>query len=291
VNASPPRLFAGTDLVARIERAERSLIAESTTAAMSRDPSDAFFVMPLGGGVAAWAGAGSPLTKVVGMGFDGPLDEHALARVEAAYAERGSPMQVELSTAADPAIGALLTRRGYVLTGFENVLALTLVAGRPAHVAPGVEIRESPPAEFDRWLDVVVTGFATPDLQGVAAHEEFPRDVIERAMRDLVAAKGFVRSTALRDGVVAGGGSLRQCDGVAQLCGAATLPAHRRHGVQSALLEARLAMAAAAGCNLAVVTTQPGSKSQQNVQKLGFELVYARAVLVRPPPSATRDGA
>jgi hypothetical protein len=30
-----------------------------------------------------------------------------------------------------------------------------------------------------------------------------------------------------------------------------------------------------------VVTTQPGSKSMQNVQKLGFDLLYARAILVR----------
>jgi len=69
--------------------------------------------------------------------------------------------------------------------------------------------------------------------------------------------------------------------GVAQLCGAATVPAYRRRGIQSSLLEARLAAAAAAGSEVAVVTTQPGSKSQQNVQRQGFELVYARAVLVR----------
>jgi len=31
------------------------------------------------------------------------------------------------------------------------------------------------------------------------------------------------------------------------------------------------------------VTTQPGSKSQQNVQLAGFELVYSRAVLVLQP--------
>ena len=40
-------------------------------------------------------------------------------------------------------------------------------------------------------------------------------------------------------------------------------------------------MAAASGSEVAVVTTQPGSKSQQNVQRQGFELVYARAILVR----------
>jgi hypothetical protein len=68
--------------------------------------------------------------------------------------------------------------------------------------------------------------------------------------------------------------------GVAQLTGAATVPAHRRHGVQTALLAARLADAARTGCDIAVVTTQPGSKSQQNVQRQGFDLLYTRAVLV-----------
>jgi hypothetical protein len=59
--------------------------------------------------------------------------------------------------------------------------------------------------------------------------------------------------------------------------------AHRRRGVQTALLSARLAGAAAAGCDIAVVTTQPGSKSQQNVQRRGFDLLYTRAVLVKQP--------
>jgi hypothetical protein len=38
-----------------------------------------------------------------------------------AFAERGAPVQVELSYLADPQIGALLTRRGYTLENFENV--------------------------------------------------------------------------------------------------------------------------------------------------------------------------
>ena len=63
----------------------------------------------------------------------------------------------------------------------------------------------------------------------------------------------------------------------------ATAPAHRRRGVQTALLSARLADAAAAGCDIAVATTQPGSKSQQNVQRQGFDLLYTRAILVKQP--------
>jgi len=86
---------------------------------------------------------------------------------------------------------------------------------------------------------------------------------------------------------VAGGASLRIADGVAQLCGAATLPEHRRRGVQTSLLAARLEEARRAACDVAVVTTQPGSKSQQNVQRRGFDLLYTRAVLLLSPPSPT----
>ena len=67
------------------------------------------------------------------------------------------------------------------------------------------------------------------------------------------------------------------------------MPAHRRRGVQTALLSARLADAAAAGCDIAVITTQPGSKSQQNAQRRGFDLLYTRAILVRFQPAGTPD--
>jgi N-acetylglutamate synthase-like GNAT family acetyltransferase len=120
-----------------------------------------------------------------------------------------------------------------------------------------------------------------PDTEGVPSHEEFPRELIENAERDLVAA-GATPYLALRDGAVAGGASVRLAeDGVAQFTGAATLPAHRRCGVQTALLAARAADAAAAGCDIAVVTTQPGSRSQHNVQRRGFDLLYTRAILVK----------
>ena len=130
------------------------------------------------------------------------------------------------------------------------------------------------------WLDVVADGFAHPDVEGLPQHEEFPRDVIERAERDFTVA-GVVRYVALRDGEIAGGASLRIADGVAQFAGSATAPAHRRRGVQSAMLSARLADAAAAGCDIGVVTTLPGSKSQENVQRRGFDLLYTRAILVK----------
>ena len=275
-------LFCDTGMAGRIERAEAQLIAKAGEAARRRGGDAAGFVLPVAGGVASFAEEGSPFNKVAGLGFGGVPSAAALDELERAFAALGAPVQIELAHLAGSAIGALLTGRGSRLVSFENVLVLSLAA-EPERVTPaGVEVRPSGDGEFGAWLDVVADAVAHPDAQGVPSHEEFPREVVVRAERDLAAA-GAVRYAALRDGVIVGGASFRLAEGIAQLTGAATAPAHRRQGVQTALLSARLADAAAAGCGIAVVTTQPASKSQQNVQRRGFDLLYTRAILVKQP--------
>ena len=274
-------LFADVVLAARIERAECRLLADCAAAAARRRPDSRAFVQELAGGVVIYAGPDSPFNKLAGLGFEGALDEERLAEVERAFAERGAPAQAEVAVLGDPFVSALLTRRGYVLENFENVLGLRLPAANLPDIGAGIGVSVADETDHDAWLDVIVAGFASPDTQGVPSHEAFSREVMDRDIGDMVTASGFVRYLAYRDGVVGGGASLRLWDGVAQLCGAATAPAHRRRGLQTALLAARLADAARQGCDIAVVTTQPGSKSQQNVQRQGFELLYTRAILVR----------
>lgn len=275
-------LFCDTALARRIERAETQLVAEASGAALRRRADDAGFVIPVAGGVASFAEAGSPYNKVAGLGFGGVPSPATWAEIERAYAAVGAPVEVELAHLADPAIGAVLTGRGYRLLLFDNVLGRVLRGGPERVTPPGVEVRPSGEEEFESWLDVVLDGFAHPDTQGVPWHDELPREVMAGAGRDF-SAVGGIRYIALRDGVIAGGARLRMADGVALLAGATTSPAHRHRGVQTALLSARLADAAAAGCDIAVVTTGPGSKSQQNVQRQGFDLLYTRATLVRQP--------
>jgi ribosomal protein S18 acetylase RimI-like enzyme len=275
-------LFCDTALAARIERAEVQLIARASDAARARRGDAVGFARPVAGGVASFAEPDSPFNKVAGLGFAGTPTVAELDAIERAFAEHAAPVQIELANLADPAIGALLTERGYRLVSFENVLGRSLADPPEPVAAPGVEVRRSGDGELDVWIDVVVEGVAHPDEEGVPSHEAFPRDAVERAELDFVAA-GIVRYIALLDGVVAGGGSYCVAEGIAQLTGAATAPAYRRRGVQSALLAARLADAAAAGCDVAVVTTQPASRSQHNVQRRGFDLLYTRAVLVKEP--------
>jgi len=272
-------LFCDTDLAARIERVEVQLIALSNEAARRR-ASTAGFVIPVAGGAASFAGEGSPYNKVVGLGFGGVPDAAALDEIERAFAAFGAPVQVELAHLADPAILAMLAVRGYRLESFENVLGRALTDEPERVMPPGVEVRLSTEDESEAWLDAVAEGSVHPDPQGVPWHEEFSREAIIAAEQDSAAA-GDVRYAALRDGIIVGGATMRIADGVAQLTGAATVPAHRRRGVQTALLSTRLADAAAAGCDVAVIITQPGSKSQQNAQRQGFDLLYTRAVLLK----------
>ena len=274
-------LFCDTALAGRIELAEAQLIARASEAARRR-AGTAGFVIPVAGGAASFAEPGSPFNKVAGLGFAGVPDVSGLDEVERAFAACAAPVQVELAHLAEPAIGNLLTGRGYHLESFENVLGRALT-GEPARVTPAeIQIRASDESEFEDWLDVTADAVAHPDADGLPWHEEFAREAVIAAERDLAEA-GVVRYTALRNGIIAGGATMRIANGIAQLTGAATAPAHRRRGVQTALLSARLADAAAAGCDIAVITTQPGSKSQQNAQRQGFDLLYARAVLVKHP--------
>jgi ribosomal protein S18 acetylase RimI-like enzyme len=226
---------------------------------------------------------------VIGIGFRGPVPEAALTALERAYDECAAPVRVELATSADNAAARMLSRRGYQLIGFEHVLVFNLRHRMEDRSKAGDAIVVAPATTGDAsvWADAVATGFAHPDDRPYGeATETFTRDMIARVMVDMFDMSGFRAYLARIDGIVVGGAGMRVADGIAQLCGAATLPDFRRRGVQNALLATRLALAAVEGCDVAVVTTEPASRSQQNAERQGFALAYARAILVRDAASA-----
>jgi hypothetical protein len=284
-------LFADIALARRIESAEARLSDGVARLVARARPGARGFVEAVGGGVAVYGGPASPFNKLIGAGFEGDPDPVRLSEVERAYFDRGSPVQAEVATLASPSFHAALTRRGYVLQGFENVLGLALEAVVDGPRGQGIDVGVAPCAagDFPLWLDLVVTGFEHPDATGAGSGVPAPpREVLVQVMTDMAAAPGFHRYVARLEGEPAGGAAMRLDEaGVAQLAGAATLPAFRRRGVQRALLAARLAAARRAGCDLAVVTTQPGTQSQVNAERQGFRLLYARAILVKdaPPPA------
>lgn len=275
-------LVADIALAERIECAEASICADFARAL--RD-SSRVLVEPIAGGFAVYAGPGAPMNKVVALGLEEPLPDEAIARVETLWHARREPVRVELAELARPDVGTALTGRGYRLIGFEDVMGLSLIEPHPSRAEPpalrGLSIERSAHVDVTDWVEVTVNGWMHLDGTGTGPEESFSREALEDMMRDFVRPAAVQRYLARLDGVPVAAASIRLYDGLAQLCGATTLPAFRRRGIQTALLAARLRDARDAGCDLAVVTTAPGSKSQANARRQGFQQLYARAVLVR----------
>jgi GNAT superfamily N-acetyltransferase len=280
-------MFATPDLAARIDRAEARMCASIAEAVARRAPGLRSAVYDVAGGKAVFAGPHSPTNKMIAVGFEGLPDTADLDRIEREFADRGATLQAEVSTLADPELHGCLTRRGYQPRGFENVLGHPLAD--PARTLPPsavagaghILLEGAQPEVMPLLLDVLVTAFTTPDIGGVGGDQLPPADAIRESLVHTMSVSGFEGFAARIDGEIAGAATLRIDREVAQFCGAGTLPRFRRRGVQTALLRARLARARAAGCSVAVVTTQPASKSQQNVQREGFALLYARQLLVK----------
>ncbi len=278
--------FADQDLARRVEGGWVCLGVENAQALARIDPMSGATALPVGGGYAIFMGAGSPLSQVIGLCLHGPVAESELEQVESLYRDRDTPIQLELSSLADPTLLGLLSSRGYRPAEQTHVLVRPIGPGetdgrRAASRATdraddaGGDIAVAPirPDEVETWAEAVLRCF----FPG-------PQDLPERlkegaiAMATLPIVSGWL---ARADGRIAGGGALAVCNGLALICGDGTLPDFRNRGVQAALLRARLERARAEGCDLAVICTQPGSRSQHNAERQGFQVVYARTLMTR----------
>lgn len=217
------------------------------------------------------------MNKVIGVFASVPSPEE-FANIENHYRSRSEPVRMEVSTLANPDIGRTLTERGYRLLGFENVLGQELQAGEFLPRS-GIGVERVTEGELAEWSRIIIDGFARPDDTGIVI-DSFPREVIEQVMSDFLRIEGLTRYRATRNGIVAGGASMRIDGNIALMTGAATLAEHRRQGVQGALLSQRLRDAISMGARTAIITTSGGTRSQANAMRAGFSLLYSRAILV-----------
>ncbi len=279
--------FADRDLARRVEDAWAYLGVENARARARLDPHSDAASLPVGGGYAVFMGAGSPLSLAQGMGLYGPVTEADLERMEVFYRERGAPVQLEVSSLADATLLGLLGRRGYRAVHQTHVLVRPIGAREPSAAAgagrgrdrqdedraTSVEVAPVGPGEVATWAESVLRCFF-PDPA------ERPRALLEGAiaMASIPAVSCWL---ARVDGRIAGGGAMVIHNRLALICGDGTLPEFRSQGVQTALLRARLDRARRVGCDLAVICTQPGSHSQRDAERQGFQVVYARTLMGR----------
>jgi GNAT superfamily N-acetyltransferase len=265
--------FVDLELVRRLEAAE-SLAAKECAQFLARSkPETGATSIDIMGGVACFTGLGSPVTQAVALGLHGPVGGDEMDELEDFYRSRNSEVNIEVCPLADGSLFELLGSRGYRVVEVSNVLYRAIDAGakRPA-LPPGVEIRQARADEVRFWATTVSRGFA----------EHFPvtEELID--MMQMFSQRPSDRTyLAYVDGVVAGGAALCTHDGIAGFFGASTLPEFRRRGVQTALLETRLADGAAAGCAIAMSIAQLNSASHRNIERRGFRVAYTRSKFMR----------
>ncbi len=254
-------IFADHALARRIETAE----ARNARDCAAQRPGSA--IVEAGGGVAVFLGAESPLTHAVGVGLNGPVREAELAGIEAFFRSRGASVSFDLAPLASADLFEALGERGYRITEFNNVMIRRL-AGFEIALTP--RVRRAQPGEDDLWAHTLGHGF----FEKSALTE--PEMDIGRDLFRMPAALCYLASI---EGETAAGAALAIRDGLAVLCADGVIPQFRCRGLQSELIAARLNEAAAQGCDLATASTLPGSQSQRNYERLGFQVVYTKFTL------------
>lgn len=266
-----PFLHLDLELARRIELAEAQAAVQGAETSNRLRPGTDAGVARIAGGFAIYCGANSPITQAVGLGLEGPVSEEDVDRLEDFYEEHNEPVRVETCPLADHSILEHFGKRGYRVTEFSNVMALPLSAGENPRRWPGppsgLTVENLGAEQADLWTMTVAQGFA----------ENYPViPAVLEVMRMFAMSPGTECYLARIDGKVAGGATLSIHNGVAGLFGASTLPEFRNRGVQTALVNRRLARAVEAGCDLAVSLAQPGSASQRNITRQEFQVLYTR---------------
>ena len=265
-NIAPP-VFADHALARRLETAEARASASFIDARARTGPPAGAERIEVAGAAAFFDGPASPLTQTFGLGMAGPVTEADLDRIEVFFGARGAPVYHEVSPLADAALPDLLAGRGYRPVEFTSVMY------RPIQPDPGLEadagwrVRLIEPGEEDAWAGLSARGWSeTPEL----AQFMLELGQVMAHRRD------GLSFFAEWDGRPLAAGALFIHAGVALLAGASTVPEARRRGAQLALLRARLALASARGCDLAMMCALPGSASQRNAERHGFRIAYTR---------------
>jgi hypothetical protein len=119
-------VFADLSLAQRLEQAEAAKYADYAHARIAVMPELNPAALPVGGGLAVYAGPNSPYSRAIGLGLDGPVPEAEFRRYEQFYHRFEAPPQLTLCPLADRSLLELTNRYAY------HIHMFTVIANRRA---------------------------------------------------------------------------------------------------------------------------------------------------------------
>ena len=224
--------------------------------------------LEVNGARASFLTAESPLTHVLNLGMNGPLEEGDLYEIEQFYKDRSPQVTIELCPLAVPEALELLVKRDYQPFQCENVLARPI----PIETFPFTPALPVIEPEAELWSRALAKGFSEMD--------DPPEEAIDSG-RVLHKAHGMLGFGIEIDGQLSAAGALEVRDQIATFYADATLQSARGRGAQTSLIQHRLIEAQKAGCDIATAMVVPGSLSQQNYERHGFRVMYTRTNFAR----------
>ena len=208
------------------------------------------------------------VNRVIGLGFEQPLDAAQLMDVAAFYRSAGRTRWfLEWSPCAQLQQPNVLESAGAILRGVQVKLFARL-NDLPAPAGTiGPDVVDVLPEEVEVFLDIVGEGLGVPELvrPGIAA---------------VLGQPGWRYYFATHEGRPTAGAAMFS-DGIGAWFGlCATTPDSRGHGAQTALLSRRIADARALGCEWISAETFPVMASEnpslRNMRGLGLRELYHR---------------
>lgn len=263
-------IYSDRSLSQKLERTEARANADFVATRARLVPDSGAEWIEVGGAYAMFDGVESPLTQTFGLGLFDEIGAVEMERLEAFFKDRGAPVLHEVSPMADPPLVALLNERGYKPVELTSVMYRELPAGTrfPPPGNSGISCRVIDRGEVDLWAKTSAAGWATEN-EGLS-------EFMLNFGRISAKCEGAYPYLAEMDGSAVATGMLFIYGEAAMLAGASTVPDGRNRGAQNALLHSRLELASERGCTLAIMGASPGSQSQINAQKNGFNIAYTR---------------
>ncbi len=224
----------------------------------------------VGGGLAIMAHRIDVLmfNRVIGLGLETPASTEVIDELIAWYREAGTPrFFVQMAPGTQPSLlPEWLRSRG--LFHYNNWVKLTRTTEDQPRIVTDLTVERIGAGRSHEFAAIVARGFGLPD----ATRPWISATVGRPAWRQYL---------ALDDGVPVAGGALYVEGSAGWLGFAATDPAHRGRGAQSALLARRIADAKSLGVKRLVVETAEDKTDRRapsfhNLRRLGFELAYVR---------------
>ena len=263
-------IYSDKALSQKLERAEARANADFVETRARLEPESGAAWIEVGGAYAMFDGVESPCTQTFGLGMFDEISAVEMERLESFFIEQNSPVFHEVSPMADVALLPLLNERGYQPVELTSVMYREVGQNitNDLQINPTLTTRVILPGEVDLWAKTSAGGWA-------AEHESLA-DFMFNFGRISAQCAGAYPYIAELDGEAISTGMMFVNGDVAMLAGASTIPRGRNKGAQNALLHARLSHAAELGCSLAIMGASPGSQSQRNAQKNGFNIAYTR---------------